>query len=524
MMISLSSLSLLLSSIFILFTTHVRLIDCQSNNNNQVKGRVLPGCVLIVNKVYCFGGFTGGALNNGVVYQNSLNDHISLDLTALGSFSEIDQSRIQWTNRSNTLNGIPLGALAQLGTAVLSDGSYVIYGGRNSTDNTQPLAIYHPQSDQWEGVTLPNNDTYYIRTQIVNLGNDRIWIWGGDVPVSLPNLTVDMFYIYDYKSKLFPTVQTLTTNISSDHTATLVNNIIYIIGGATLNAQVKGRTTIPFDIFQTYNTLDGTWGSISTNGSKPVGRAFHTTVATADNKHLIIYGGSQPFNGKFQICNDVYYIYDIENNNLQGVDISNPPGLSGPQRFGHFATLYNSTYLLLFFGYNDLNTPIKNNLHVLNVENISQPKWITFASNDGNSTQQNDGGNKGVDIKTIVPAVVVPVVLVLSAAAVAFFFFIRHRKRKQKKQFILEQEDPRKLLDTDINNNNNNGESYSYSDGGTRVMTVKTESIHSLTVYQYQHDEVIKKSDHHDSIKPSEFNEAAIKPSELNEKIKPSER
>ncbi|CAO3619647.1 unnamed protein product [Cunninghamella blakesleeana] len=408
---------LLLLNIILVLSTQIHLVYGQSDDN-PVPGRVLPGCALTDNKIYCFGGFAGSSTNNGVNYINKLNDHIELDLSAIGNFSSIDKSKIRWVNKSNNINGTPLGKVGQSATAVVSDGSYLAFGGRPSANNTYPFAVYHPQSDQWTSISLLNN-SFTINTNIVNLGNDQIWIWGGEIP-GIISSTENMLYIYDYKLNTWPTVQVFTGNVSHDHTATLVNNIVYIIGGFS---SAGNNPIIEMSIFKTYNTIDGTWGSITTTGSKPFDRAYHTTVATNDNKYLIIYGGGRPLKSGFESVNDVYYVYNIEKQSLQGVDLLPAPGLTTSRRFGHYATIYNTNYLLLVFGYIDKDTQANENINVLNIQNVYEPTWSPFATITDDSTQIINSENKGVGANIIVPAVVVPVVVVLLVIYIYIYIY-----------------------------------------------------------------------------------------------------
>ncbi|CAO3619616.1 unnamed protein product [Cunninghamella blakesleeana] len=509
-----------LLGVLVLFSSYTQFIYGQSNENT-VSGRVFPGCALTNNKIYCFGEFTGVSASNGIEYETALNDHIELDLSAIGNFSSVDKSKLQWVNKSNEVDGIPLGKVGQMGTAIVSDGSYLTFGGRNTDNNTHPFAVYHPESNQWKGITFPN-DTFYIRTQIVNIGNDQIWIWGGSMSGSVTSSTKYYLYIYDYKSNTWPTKELFSGNVKRDHASTLANNIIYITGGANVNA--TSSTIINFSIFRTYNTTDATWGSINTTGAKPTNRSLHTTVATDDNKYLIIYGGSRPLNTGYEQFDDVYYVYDIEKNYLQGVNITEPPGSTNTQRFGHYAAIYKSNYLLLVFGYSDINTPCTENFNILNIQNIYQPTWSSFATNTNitnDPIQPPSGPNhRGVDIIAVVPSAVVSVVVVLLTGAIIFVYLRRHRKRKQERQFALEQEDPRKLFDSEKKNNNTN----MFSKGTTAIISKPSEGENSFTIGHHnekseEHDHLnipdIKSAEQTDGtlsthakniIKPSEFN------------------
>ncbi|CAO3619620.1 unnamed protein product [Cunninghamella blakesleeana] len=500
--------SSILLSILLILSNHIHSYYCQGTNR-QIHGRVFPGCALVNDSIYCFGGFIGAAMNVGANYNNPVNDHVALDLTPFGDFSVIERQSIQWTNKSNTINGVPLGEVGQLTTSTLADGSYVIYGGRYVGGNTQPFAVYHYQSDQWEGLTLPNNNTFFVFSQIVNTGHDQIWIWGGAIAGSpSETLVSNTLYNFNYNNKIWSTGQPSTGNSLAYHTATLANNTIYLIGGVSFTNSSL-RVLVDFNQFRTYNTIDSSWGNITALGPSANSRAHHTTVATDDEKNLIIYGGSQYLKGGFRAVDDTYYVYNIESNRLQRVNMTNPPGATTHHRYGHFATIYKSIYLILVFGYSDASTATADNFNVLNIQNISNPTWVSFIGANGNPTPE---GSRGVDLKTVVPAVVVPIVVVLSSAAIAYFLIIRHRKRKQERQFILEQEDPRKLMDQNVDNN---------------PPPVYSEEIASETRYTLNNEDEhngnrMSRSNHHEVTKPSDPNDS-VKPSELKETTKPFE-
>ncbi|CAO3619611.1 unnamed protein product [Cunninghamella blakesleeana] len=525
--------------IFLLSST---IIHCQS-----IPGRLYPGCSLSGDHIYCYGGYTGTTINNGVSYTNTVNDVLELDLTPFNAFNnnQFDKSKIKWNNKSMNPS---MGSVVESSVVAVSDGSILAYGGRVADNNTLPFSHYNPQSNTWNEISLPNK-TYYIRTQAVNLGDDKIWIWGGFFGSGITQST-DMLFIYDYKTNTWPTAQPFTGNVSVDHTATLVNNHIYIIGGATTNAviaQKKTKYMNNLNSIKTYNTVDGSWNSFTANGANPSGRTAHSTVATDDKKYLLIYGGSLVYSSRFQICTDVYYVYDIEKNNLQQVSLPDHPQLSMTTRFGHYSIVYKSNYLLLVFGYNDLNTPA-DSLNVLNIQNPYLPRFISSVGNDnstngGSTTINNTTINQssgGLDLKTIIPAIVVPVVVVLVAGiSIGLFCFYRHRQKRQKKAFQLVKEDPRKILENqDMHNNNSNGDSNTdestvykygtpYNESKINASSPTSEDYRRsfLTDYQSNTSEtddlriVVKPSDQ-EKIKP--FSHTTIKPFEENP-LKPSQ-
>ncbi|CAO3619607.1 unnamed protein product [Cunninghamella blakesleeana] len=449
--------TLFITFFVILLSSYIDQINGQTSyNSSTIPGRVYPGCALTGDKLYCYGGYSGNPVNNnGIVYTNAFNDHLELDLTAFNSFTSFDPSKIQWTTKANTINANAIPASAHIATTTLSDGSYVMYGGMGGNNQLIdfPLARYHPGSNTWDNIPIPNNN-YYLRSQIVNLGNDSVWFFAGTIR-TVGQTPQFMLSVYDFKSGNWPVQISYPGDCPIDHTANLVNGIIYIIGGGYLQAS-NNRTyqMTPANYVQTYNTMDGSWGNFTATGNEPTERCFHTTVTTSDNKYLIMYGGMIPLGSLFQKSTDVYYVLDLEQKSFKNFSLGNPPQSNTAVRFGHYAAIYKTNYLLLAFGYNDLTSPAES-FSVLNIQNVFEPSWVTLPDKNNNNNNNNGSSNStdtnhpsnDVNLKTVIPAVVVPVTVALLGIAVGVFLFMRHRKKKQQKAFVLEQEDPRKTLD-----------------------------------------------------------------------------
>ncbi|CAO3619768.1 unnamed protein product [Cunninghamella blakesleeana] len=398
-------------------------ISCQ-----QANGRIVPGCTLLNDHIYCYGGYAGSANNNGIAFSGELNDNIVLDLTVFDDFSTLDKTKIKWTTKSKYINGTtPLPSVGQIATTKVSDGTILFYGGKASHGTTMPFLHYNPQTDTWNNITVPNN-TYFARNQILDIGNGKIWIFGGVTDTE--TWGQNYFYIYDYQNNLWPVIQSmLPEEVSLDYSATLVNDLIYIIGGAQPIPPTRLMLN-DFNTFKTYNTIDGSWNNFTAGGPTVAPRGHHTTIATMDKKHLLIYGGSQALETRFEVSQDYYYVYDIANNSLQLISIPYSTQVTNGTRFGHYASLYKTNYMLLVFGFRDMFTAA-DNFNVLNIQDPYNPKWIDLPNDQPQP-----------DLKTIIPAVVVPSCLVLLGLAIGLYFYIKHQAFQLEE---LEKEDPRKL-------------------------------------------------------------------------------
>ncbi|CAO3610571.1 unnamed protein product [Cunninghamella blakesleeana] len=329
----------------------------------------------------------------------------------------------------------------------LSDNTYILYGGAatlfsNDPNLTYPFLHYNPQSDSWDTLPLLPNNTYSTRTQLVNLGDDLLWVWGGSLNSTGYAYTYD-YGIFNYKTSSWINMQINTGHIRMDHTATLSSNgLIYIMGGFYKSNETEPFYLTDFSKISTYNTKTLAWGNIVAAGQIPTSRGLHSTVPSHDGNSFYIYGGAQILSTGLDVANDVFYIYNCYSNSFKPVSLPKNPlsNNDNNNRFGHFATLYNSTYLVLLFGYNDASTPAES-LSILNITDPTNPAWVIGILG---ILEDYEGNGGGTDPKILISAIVVPIVIVLLAVGIGTFLYSRQRKRERQNAFVLEREDPRK--------------------------------------------------------------------------------
>ncbi|KAI9306525.1 hypothetical protein BJ944DRAFT_238676 [Cunninghamella echinulata] len=268
-------------------------------------------------------------------------------------------------------------------------GGAKLYGPNRDTVNHNPFIHYVTQSNTWNSISLPNN-TYTI----VNIGIDKIWMWGG-------LLGQDQFIyflnVYDYKMGSWPiTIPSPRPIISVDHTVTLVKDLIYIVGSGTIS-EGNGLQVMNFRTFTTYNTTSDEFNSFQTNGTDLNSRGYPD-----DGKYLIIYGGARTMNdGVFYSCEVVYYAYNIATNYLMSTSVPGHPESYTSTRFGHY-----------LFGYRGLNVP-SGSAGVLTIQDIYHPSWVPLPTANDTSSSTSISKPSGLDLQTIFPALVVPVVVTL---------------------------------------------------------------------------------------------------------------
>lgn len=142
----------LINILIIILSCHFILeVDCQAS------GRNVPGCALINDHIYCYGGFAGSSNNNGIDFTGELNENLELDLTVFGDFSIFDKSKVKWNFNPKSINGSVLPSAGQAATTSLSDGTILFYGGRGATPNSMPFIHFDPKTSTWNNISVPNN-------------------------------------------------------------------------------------------------------------------------------------------------------------------------------------------------------------------------------------------------------------------------------------------------------------------------------------------------------------------------------
>ncbi|CAO3610845.1 unnamed protein product [Cunninghamella echinulata] len=418
---------------------------------DTVRSRVNPGCSLIQSTIYCFGGNTQYInADKDPHFGVPINDHIALDLNQFGNdFSNLNKNDIKWKNLSNTVGTTPLQAIGSPTTApILSDNSYVVYGGYSNEAKvplTKPFLHYDPKTDIWKDLPIPNGNNYTTEAPLINLGNDTLYTWGGYLN-GTKTTTSTWTNSFGYSSLRWVGQSFIRGIARVGHTTTLCNGTIYYIGGMTFVADQYYPT--PFSAITIFNTVRLYWGGTAANGTIPSIRVDHTTIATSDQKSLIIYGGRSLGRIEGAQALDYYHVYDVNSS----IFTAAPSFDKTKTRFGHFAALYNKKYLLLAFGSVDGTTPA-NSLTVMDISNPYLPVWLSDESSNGTNSNNNNGTTSNeerdrpiLNLEKLIPAVIVSVVIVI-CGALGVFFFVRHKRRQQKNTFVLEQQDPRKRLD-----------------------------------------------------------------------------
>ncbi|KAI9303897.1 hypothetical protein BJ944DRAFT_241040 [Cunninghamella echinulata] len=438
--------------IFILvFIFYIIQTSCQS----AIESRGWTGCSLLNMQLYCFGGFIVNATNS---YLSSTNEHIVLDLSLFKNFTTFNKKDIQWLHVSNEINSDetlqPRGVISSV--PIYSEKSYFIYGGLTEqslqfpppppSSMLAPFTKYNVDTDTWEVLELDNESDYTPLSTAINLGNDTIWMWGGKINSTL-YFTYNIVNMYDYKSVSIDMANSWSKPVyyngpaRSYFTATLSHDgFIYIMGGYH-QSETGDITFSNFRNVLRFNTNTFSWSTIKATGNIPSNRIYHSTTEIVNKNLLLIYGGFDAVSD--YPSNDTSYIYDTIKHTFISIEI---PSSLPNTRYGHHATVYDSSYLIFNFGYISPNTPA-DSLNVLNVKDPYHPTWLvpndtTTINNDDNTNNDDDDANHA-RLKmnsALVAAIVVPIVVVLVLCILGSVYYTLYKARKPEKAPIVYKE------------------------------------------------------------------------------------
>ncbi|CAO3651426.1 unnamed protein product [Cunninghamella blakesleeana] len=465
---------------------------------------IRPGCTLIKTSIYCFGGYT---LDNNL-RQSPSNTNIFLDLSKYNNFTNFKSEDVQWNVIGNTLSdtGATLQARSfSASTSTFSDDTILIYGGISSTENPTSSPIANPfigfqtQLNKWRNLLLPSSGNFTSRSTMVNLGNDTIWIWGGQAQSS-SNYSPNIVYLYNYRNSQWLNQINSDWGMRIEHTATLANNnMIYIIGGSVKVNDASFEYASLNNIIQ-FDTQTSTWSNVTATGDFPKNRVSHTTTQIPGKNQLLIYGGVDAFREPDYLPDSLCYAYDYEKNTYTLVAVPRNPKNGVNTLYGHFATSYAGSFIIFAFGYVNISSPSVS-LNVLNITDLNNLNWVIEPVQQLNNTPTSETPsqvNKALSSGTIV-AIVVPIVVIVLGCVICVFAFLRYKSRKQQSKLPadpFQMDDPREKT------------------GKHGEMNLLNEESHQ------QDDDDFCKPTELEFTKPSEL--SFIKPSESNH-IKPSE-
>ncbi|RIA84168.1 hypothetical protein C1645_742533 [Glomus cerebriforme] len=153
------------------------------------------------------------------------------------------------------------------------------------------------------------------------------------------------------------------------HTATVIDNKLYILGGSNVKGSTVGKDFFYLDVSVRFNTQNLSWQDLSIINSVPL----HTSAASArggtNNNTLFLYGGGW---GGAELSLNQVYMYDIINDSW---NIKATSGKIPSNRDGFSAVLgLDGQRVIIFggFGYDQL---IESDILLLDISNNVEYIW-----------------------------------------------------------------------------------------------------------------------------------------------------
>ncbi|CAO3647947.1 unnamed protein product [Cunninghamella blakesleeana] len=412
-------------------------------------GRTFPACITINLVIYCVGGlyYWDGTLKPVQL----LNDHISFSLSQLdnyhdNNFSFFKPSTLPWKNLSNINHstGKEIPPISYSITFPLnSTKGYVLYDGLELYDNytknypEYPRMKYNIEGDIWTSLQTSNDKRDKAETDVINTGNGVAYKKDSTALEEEYNTTDNTIADYKFTKYIWPDIYNPDPMIPiglfhiGGSSSTLIENYVYRIGGyrnGYYNGGNMGGSYQRMGFVIKYDTIKLEGIYLNAGGPSPSSREAHTATYLSNKNLILIYGGFRVLDTSYNHVEDNYVIYNVTSNSYIEVDESLPYQHS-KKRYGHYATLYNSNYLLLAFGMVEYN----RSADIINMINITDPLKPVWIVNVDNSLTNN---NTGLTNTTLTIISVISTVVGLIIMAVIIYYL--------KQRLQLEKEDPRK--------------------------------------------------------------------------------
>ncbi|KAI9301107.1 hypothetical protein BJ944DRAFT_243575, partial [Cunninghamella echinulata] len=193
---------------------------------------------------------------------------INPDLTAVIDlpFKILNTSNIQWKNVSNRLHQKRLQKLGNVATVDLTDNTYLLFGESMHSKSRPSLEDYIPLSFSF----------MHVRPDLVNFGNNKVWLWGN----SAYNNDLSLFYLYNYQTSTWFYQDISDQPIRYGHSTVFSrkNGLIYILGGYSLKEYPSTNSSLDFYSILTFNTTSLDWSTLNSKGDIPTNRGSHTAI------------------------------------------------------------------------------------------------------------------------------------------------------------------------------------------------------------------------------------------------------
>ncbi|ORZ11440.1 hypothetical protein BCR42DRAFT_99941 [Absidia repens] len=290
---------------------------------DQIAPRAFQGCVLNVNEIHCYGGFTHQPAESVMQYTNASNDHFylsidTLDFSTLSSANAEQQHQWQYVARPAGHTVLP--PLANMAmTAIASQTQFILYGGvTEPASKTLTDPLWKCSTNLNNSMSTPPSQEYYtLYSPVVDTRASTIWTWGGLINTT-GIASINSASTFDYAKEKWNTVDgdRTNSNIWIKHTAVFIEKtgLIYMMGGYELK-QGEVSSTGTFNNMTNirwFDTFLNTWGmdQATVSGNQHItSRILHTVTPIPDSNKLLVYGGYNDQEAK--LSQDYVYVYDF---------------------------------------------------------------------------------------------------------------------------------------------------------------------------------------------------------------------
>eukprot|EP01130_Rhizamoeba_saxonica_P002538 TRINITY_DN12324_c0_g1_i1.p1 TRINITY_DN12324_c0_g1~~TRINITY_DN12324_c0_g1_i1.p1 ORF type:complete len:724 (-),score=162.75 TRINITY_DN12324_c0_g1_i1:29-2200(-) len=254
------------------------MLESDDNNARPPDSLVNYSTTAIGNKVFIYGGsdgINGDTMDDGYLYNRKTDMWVSF-----------------------RMKGDILPPMESHSATAVGDKYIYIFGGRSKLEEiddyiySNDLYIVNIKNglctkEECDGNILPmaGHTTVYSNWN----NNNQLYIFGGIIEEKNNLITLSDLYSFDIEKKIWKKVSANGRSVPSRafHTANIVNNNMFVVGGYSLSMNMKKS---PSEVF--YLELETlSWKQLDIYGKQPCGRANHSSF-TIGTEIVIVGGGS----------------------------------------------------------------------------------------------------------------------------------------------------------------------------------------------------------------------------------------
>ncbi|KAI8083964.1 uncharacterized protein B0P05DRAFT_535629 [Gilbertella persicaria] len=300
----------------------------------------------------------------------------SLQVPILNYTNGIDVNKPEWLSRTGPLANSSILKPFERGVAFMGYNQQVfVQGGNGTSTEMEHMMRYSPLTDGWDipyQIAADRPAPAYMMTATVNANTHVAYYYGGQPLNSNSSATAD-FTRFDTAtgvwSKITPNYPNAYRPGRFAHSASMINNQLFILGGITYPNTSMTKVQADFASVLVYDIQTNTAAAIATLGDIPEQRQLFSTALGLDGRSIVIYGGAvyTDTNEHIPASNDVYVLDTCTLTWTKKSVGGNAPG----SLYAHGAININN-YMVLLMGKTDTDN-YNERLYILD---LNQWKWV----------------------------------------------------------------------------------------------------------------------------------------------------